>query len=121
MDIPPDLDEQIATITSNIASLRNAFTLCDGEQKGQIAEPEVLREIQCLEATRRVLTWAKYHPAAAAIGHNLTPTERHELKGLEAACLESDPPSPEALWALTAREQRLGVYDGHSFSPRWQD
>lgn len=47
---PPSLDEQIAAIGNQIETLVNSFTILIGPDKGQITEPGIEREIECLRA-----------------------------------------------------------------------
>lgn len=117
---PPTLDEQITLIDQMIGSLKRSFTHSEGEHKHQIPEPEIERDIECLEATRRILVWAKYHPSFVPMGNHLTAAQRAELKGLEAACLQTDW-EPGNVGALRAKEVELEVYDDLALSPRCQD
>ena len=49
------MEEQIAVIDSMLEGFRHSFTHVAGEHEGQITDVDVLREIECLEATRRIL------------------------------------------------------------------
>ena len=59
----PTLDEQISVVGSMLEGLRHSFTHVAGEHEGQITDADVLREIECLEATRRILIGVKAAPA----------------------------------------------------------
>ena len=61
---PPTLDEQLDTIKAHVRDLRSSFTHHKGEHDGGIPEPEILREIECLEATLKLLTrWKAANPS----------------------------------------------------------
>lgn len=109
---PPTLEEQIETIDAHLHALRTSFAN-DGETHIHLA-------IERLEATRRILVWAQFHPAAAAIGLRLTREQRAELQALEAASLAAEPDSISQ-YRLREKEFELGVYDDLAYSPRWQD
>ena len=55
----PGLDEQVGVIQSMIDGLRVAFTQLNDNGSGELTDPDALREIECLEATRQMLLLAK--------------------------------------------------------------
>ena len=62
----PSLDEQIAAIESLIEGMREAFTELNEEKQEKVTDPDALREIECLEATRSALRRLKAAPSSAA-------------------------------------------------------
>lgn len=118
---PPTLDEQLTLLDQTMESCRRSLTPPEGKPTNRERESQVNRDLECFAAMRRVLLWAKYHPAFVSMGNHLTAAERAELKGLESACLQSESPDHALVQALHDREKELEVYDEAAFSPRWQD
>jgi hypothetical protein len=118
---PPTLDEQITLLDQIIVSYRRSLAGLESELEIRMPESTVSRDLECLEATRRILVWAKYHAAFVTMGNHLTAAQRAELKELEAACIQSVAPGEAAVQALHAREKEYEVFDEKAFSPRWQD